>query len=133
MKGGKILKNIKGYVNIKTELDLVKLNINALDMKEKDLKKYKESLFNLEKDLSDILNKMEEKLKELKGIEKELLYEIIVKGTNVTRAVDKIAFTYDMDSSSIWKNYYPNVKKSLENIFFINITIIFIYKIIINW
>ena len=116
MKGGKILKNIKGYVNIKTELDLVKLNINALDMKEKDLKKYKESLFNLEKDLSDILNKMEEKLKELKGIEKELLYEIIVKGTNVTRAVDKIAFTYDMDSSSIWKNYYPNVKKSLEEL-----------------
>lgn len=116
MKGGKILKNIKGYVNIKTELDLVKLNIDALDKKENDLKKYKESLFILEKDLTDILNKMEEKLKELKGIEKELLYEIIVKGTNVTRAVDKIAFTYDMDSSSIWKNYYPNVKKSLEEL-----------------
>ena len=110
------MKNIKGYVNIKTELDLVKLNIDALDKKENDLKKYKESLFILEKDLTDILNKMEEKLKELKGIEKELLYEIIVKGTNVTRAVDKIAFTYDMDSSSIWKNYYPNVKKSLEEL-----------------
>lgn len=110
------MKNISGYVNVKTELDLVRLNIEALNDEEKSVFARKEILLSYEKELEQLLNKMEEKLKELKGIEKELLYAILVKGMNVTKAVDKVDFTYDMDSSTIWKNYYPKVKQSIKEI-----------------
>ena len=56
------------------------------------------------------------KLKELKGIEKELFNEVIVKGTNITRAVDKVAITYDVDVSTIWKNYYSKIKEDIKNL-----------------
>lgn len=107
------MKNLKGYVNTKTELELIKLNLESIVKREAKLKKEKEELLKLQKEVEELLEQMEEKLKNLKGIEKELFYEIIVKGTNVTRAVDKVAFAYDMDVSTIWKNYYPIVKQKL--------------------
>ena len=51
-----------------------------------------------------------------KGIEKELFYEVIVKGTNITRAIDKVSITYDVDVSTIWKNYYPKIKEDIKNL-----------------
>lgn len=110
------MKNIKAYVNIKTEYDLINLRIKVLEEKEKQLLKEKISLEELKVKLYDILNQIEEKLKELQGIERELFYEIIVKGTNVTRAVDKVSITYDVDPSTIWKYYYPKIKDVIKRI-----------------
>ena len=81
------MKNFKAYVNIKTELDLVTLKIQSLEVKEVQLNK-----------------------------EKELFYEVIVKGTNITRAIDKVSITYDVDVSTIWKNYYPKIKEDIKNL-----------------
>lgn len=107
------MKNIKGYVNLKSELNLINLNIEAITKKEEYLKTTKMELKKLATNLEIMVNKIENELKKLKGVEKELLTEIVVKGKNVTRAVDVVSFTYDMDPSTIWKNYYPKVKKIL--------------------
>ena len=55
-------------------------------------------------------------LKELNGIENKLYYQIVVLGKNVTQAVDKVAFDCDKDVSTIWKNYYPNVKNKIKEL-----------------
>lgn len=110
------MKNLKGYVNIKTDLDLIKLNLKRIDEKEKTLKLEKDIFLDLENKYNNLLENMEEKLKACVGIDRELLYEIMIKGINVTRAVDNVAFNYDMDSSTIWKNYYPKVKETLKEL-----------------
>ena len=110
------MKNIKAYVNIKTEYDLINLRIKSLDEKELQVMKEKKSLEELKEQLYDILSQIEEKLKDLKGIERELFYEVIVRGTNITRAVDKVSITYDVDPSTIWKNYYPKIKDDIKKI-----------------
>lgn len=110
------MKNFKAYVNAKTELDLISLRIQSLEEKEVQINKEKESLKELKDKLNNILNLIEIKLKELKGIERELFYEVIVKGTNITRAVDKVSITYDVDPSTIWKYYYPKIKDDIKMI-----------------
>lgn len=59
---------------------------------------------------------MDNDLRELIGIENMLYYEIMVKGLNVTKAVDKVSFKYNKDVSTIWKNYYPKVKDKIEKL-----------------
>ena len=110
------MKNIKAYVNIKTDYDLINLRIKALKQKESQIIKEKTSLEELKEKLYIILVQIEEKLKDLKGIERELFYEVIVKGTNITRAVDKVSITYDVDPSTIWKYYYPRIKEDIKKI-----------------
>lgn len=110
------MKNIKGYINVKTDIDLINLRLETLKEKEKQIMKEKESLIELKNKLDNFLLKIEDKLKEVKGIERELFYEIIVKGTNVTKAVDKVSFAYDLDTSTIWKNYYPKIKEDIKRI-----------------
>ncbi len=110
------MKNIKAYVNIKTDYDLINLRIKLLEEKELQIIKEKSSLEEFKTKLYDILNQIEEKLKDLKGIERELFYEVIVKGTNITRAVDKVSITYDVDPSTIWKYYYPKIKDDIKMI-----------------
>ncbi|MCM1053525.1 MAG: hypothetical protein NC483_06095 [Ruminococcus sp.] len=104
------------YNNTKTELELVNINIEAINEKEELLKSLKKDFLKSKEGLQEQLLKMESKLKELKGIEESLMYEILVKGVNVTKAVDTVAFKYDMDPSNIWKNYYPKVKEKLKEI-----------------
>ncbi len=110
------MKNLKGYINIKTDLDLIKININRIEEREKTLKLEKDIYLDLEDKYSKLLLQMEEKLKDCRGIDRELLYEIMIRGTNVTRAIDKVAIHYDMDSSTIWKNYYPKIKLKLKEL-----------------
>ena len=76
----------------------------------------KKDISFLEDQLEIYLNKMDASLKELNGIENKLYYEIIVKGINVTKAVDKVAFAHDKEISTVWKNYYPKVKKTIEKL-----------------
>ena len=110
------MKNLKGYVNVKTDLDLIKLNINRIEEKEKTLKLEKKIYLDLENKYNYLLESMEERLKACVGIDRELLYEIMVKGFNATIEVDKVAINYDMDSSTIWKNYYPKVKEKIKEL-----------------
>lgn len=66
--------------------------------------------------LQDYLNNMNESLSKMTGIEYQLYYEIVVKGVNVTKAVENIADKNDKDTGTIWKNYYNKIKKDVKKI-----------------
>lgn len=110
------MKIYQNYVNNKTELELIKLNIENINKKEEYLKNLKREYLQMENELQLMNEQVENVMHELEGIEQELIYEILVKGKNVTRAVDVIAFKYDLDTSTIWKNYYPKVKEKLKSL-----------------
>ena len=67
-----------------------------------------------------ILNKtrkrMEEDIKELKGVEYKLYNEIVFNGINVTKAIEKVSFDEYLDISTLWKNYYPSVKEKINEL-----------------
>ncbi len=110
------MQYIKNYRDLKTELELIQLQQEKLREQEKWIQKEYQSLNVFAQSLKNILHNMDKKLKELHGIKNSLLYEILVEGTSITQAVDKIAFRYDKDVSTIWKNYYPEVKKKIQEI-----------------
>ena len=60
---------------------------------------------------------MENDLQNLSGIENKLYYEIVINGTNVTKAIDKVATNEFIDTSTLWKNYYPKVKKEIDKLY----------------
>ena len=70
---------------------------------------------NLDK-LQGYINDMNESLSKMSGLEYRLYYEIVVKGVNVTRAVENIAEFSDKDTRTIWKNYYNKIKKDVKKV-----------------
>ncbi|MBS7021078.1 MAG: hypothetical protein KH135_04315 [Firmicutes bacterium] len=104
---------IENYINTKKTLELIHLRINAIEISETSLMKEKEELYSIEEKLKQVLNKMEKHLKELSGIEHKLYYEIVVQGKNINQSVEKVSLYQDVSVSTIWKKYYPNVKKKL--------------------
>ena len=95
---------------------MINLRLKIIDENESLLKKEKEDLTNFSLYLSCALSDMQNVYKNFEGIENSLFYEIIFKGLNVTKAVDKVSFKYDKDPSTLWKNYYPKVKQSIEEL-----------------
>ncbi len=90
--------------------------MDTIEKTELFLKDEKDNLTKLVSAIEDDIKKMDNHLKELSGIENRLYYQIIVKGLNITKAVDKVSFEYDKDVSTIWKNYYPKVKSKIEEL-----------------
>lgn len=105
---------INSYANTKNILEVISLRLKVIDKSELILNKEKKELQNYQNELKEYIDIIEKNLKTLKGIEYELFYEIVVNGLNATKAVDKVAYYNDKDASTIWKNYYPNIKKELE-------------------
>lgn len=62
------------------------------------------------------LNKMTKNLIEMHGIEYELYSQIVVKGDNVTKAVEKVAEIYQDKVSirTVWNIYNKKIKKFLK-------------------
>jgi len=79
------MKNIKNYVNAKKDLELVKLNIETLNSKEKYINEIRNDFNKLEFELENNIKAIEETLKDLQGIEYELFYNI-----NYTSIKDKV-------------------------------------------
>lgn len=94
----------------------LKLEKKILNSRLENIKKEEVALTKIIKDKEVNIKLIANHLKELKGIENELYYQIVVLGKNVTKAVDKVAFSVDKDVSTIWKNYYPKVKKKLKEL-----------------
>lgn len=105
---------IQNYENTKKELDIFKSRLEAIQMQASFQEQEKENLIALENSLQNTLEEMEHYLKSLQGISYALYYEMTVNGLNPNKAVDKVAFTYDVSPSTIWKRYYPEVKKLKE-------------------
>lgn len=68
------------------------------------------------KKIEDHIKDMDTTLSKLSGIEHALYYEIIVKGINITKAVDNAAKEYDKDTQTIWKNHYKKIKKDVKKV-----------------
>ena len=105
--GDKIMFN--NYVNIDNEILI--LNERKKDINEEI--RHIDKILEIKENTKKIIASH---LKELDGIENKLYYQIVVLGKNVTQAVDKVAFDCDKDVSTIWKNYYPNVKNKIKEL-----------------
>lgn len=68
------------------------------------------------KNTKEVIDNMNLKLKELKGIEYELYYKIVVEGLSISKAVSKVAEKFDKDEQTIWKNYYRNIKNDIKRL-----------------
>lgn len=66
--------------------------------------------------LQGYLNDMSDSLSKMTGIEYQLFYEIVFKGVNITKAVDNIASSNDIEPRTIWRNHYRNIKKDIKKI-----------------
>lgn len=66
--------------------------------------------------LQGYLNDMSDSLSKMTGIEYQLFYEIVFKGVNITKAVDNIASSNNIEPVTIWKNYYKKIKKYVNKI-----------------
>lgn len=66
--------------------------------------------------LQGYLNDMDNILSKMSGIEYQLFYEIVYKGTNITKAVETLAEETGKDTSTIWKNHYKKIKKDVKKI-----------------
>lgn len=102
------------YKNTEIELNLVLLRLKTIEEAEIKINNEKELLNDYVDKLKNNLNLMKENLKKLDGIENKLYYQIVVKGLNVTKAIDKVAYEEDKDISTIWKIYYPKVKDKIK-------------------
>lgn len=114
--GSDTIKILRNYSNTKNELEMVHLKIEAVKKHEDMLRQTKENLNDYASQLTEIIKTMDQKLRELNGIEYTLYYEIVVRGKNVTKAVDYVALKYDKDVSTIWKSYYPKVREIIKEI-----------------
>lgn len=74
---------------------------------------------NFIRKLNDSKRRIEYQLSQLVGIEHRLFFKVI-NGVNISRAVEEVVSENccnnikPQDERSIWKNYYPNIKKEIE-------------------
>ena len=66
--------------------------------------------------LQGYLKNMTDSLAKMTGLEYKLYYEIVVKGVNVSKAVDNIAELSGKETRTIWKNYYNKIKKDVKKV-----------------
>lgn len=66
--------------------------------------------------LEATIEEMTTTLADMEGIEYSLYYEIVVNGSNVTRAVELVAERYAKDVQTIWKYHYKKIKRDIRKI-----------------
>ena len=108
---------MRNYANTVHELNFLKKRLSLIDEYEKTLKSIKEKICHLISSNQNVVDQMEKDIKKLSVIENKLYYEIVINGTNVTKAVDKVSQDEFIDISTIWKNYYPKVKKEIDALY----------------
>lgn len=114
---GLIMQALDNYSNTVYELNVLKKRLNLLLNYETEITLEKNRLINLIDNEQKLIKQMECDLQKLKGIENKLYYEIVINGTNVTKAIDKVATSEFVDTSTLWKNYYPKVKQQIDNLY----------------
>lgn len=66
--------------------------------------------------LEGYLHDMTVAMSKMSGLEYKLYYEIVVNGTSISNAVEKIAEQAGKDTQTIWKNYYRKIKKEIKKL-----------------
>lgn len=117
--GGIIINIFDNYQNTKHELGIFEKRLNLILKYEERFKEEKIKLNEMIALQKKILFQMEKDLKELDGIENKLYSEIVINGMRVSKAIDKIAMEEEKDVSTLWKNYYPKVKRKIDNLYMV--------------
>lgn len=58
---------------------------------------------------------MNKTLSKMTGLEYKLYYDIVVNGTKISKAIDKIAETNNMDARSAWR-VYKKIKNDVKKV-----------------
>lgn len=66
--------------------------------------------------LYQTLTKMTKAITQLQDIEAQLYRAIVIDGKQVSQAVKDVAEASYVSESSIWHNYYPNIKEELRKV-----------------
>lgn len=111
------MQALNNYSNTVYELNVLKRRLNLILNYETEIALEKKRLINLIDNEQKVIKQMESDLQNLNGIENKLYYEIVINGNNVTKAIDKVASNEFIDTSTLWKNYYPKVKKQIDNLY----------------
>lgn len=104
------------YKKVKYEVNILENRLNILKQYEKNILDERskiETIVHLQKEL---LKQMDCNLETHRGIEYKLFKEIIINGLSVTRAIEKVAHEEEKDESTLWKYYYPKVKKKITEL-----------------
>lgn len=102
------------YVNTKIELNYFLERLELINQYEDKLENEKKEILSLINIYKEFIQKIEQDLQNLSGIENKLYKEIVINNLNVSKAIEKVAFEENKDVSTLWKNYYPNVKTKIE-------------------
>ena len=65
--------------------------------------------------IQSFINKMNKTLSKMTGLEYKLYYDIVVNGTKISKAIDKIAETNNMDARSAWR-VYKKIKNDVKKV-----------------
>lgn len=65
--------------------------------------------------LQTYLNNMTDTLSKMSGLEYKLYYEIVVKGVNISKAVNNVAEANNVDASTVWR-LYKQIKKDVKKV-----------------
>lgn len=104
------------YQQMKYELDILEVRLKMIKQYEKNLEAERSQIENTIYVQSKLLNKIEMSLNTPQRIEFKLLKEIVMDGSSVTKAIEKIALEESKDESTLWRYYYPKVKEKIANL-----------------
>lgn len=111
------MKSLDSYNNTKYELCIMEKRLKLISNYGKKIDIEKKILNDTIMVQKEILCQMEQVLKKLNGVENKLYNEIVINGMKVSKAIEKIALEEEKDVSTLWKNYYPNVKKKIDELY----------------
>lgn len=111
------MKHLDNYKSLVSETKILSERLNIIKEYEKTIQIEKRMIANMIKKNENTIKKIEDNLCELKDIETRIYYEIVINGMGISKAIEKIAEETDRDISTLWKNYYPNVKSKIQDIF----------------
>ncbi len=104
------------YQQMKYEVDILEVRLKMIKQYEKNLEAERSQIENTIYVQSKLLNKIEMSLNTSQRIEFKLLKEIVMDGSSVTKAIEKVAYEVDKDVSTLWKYYYPRVKSKIAEL-----------------
>ncbi|MGN1268185.1 MAG: hypothetical protein ACI4U0_01575 [Candidatus Aphodocola sp.] len=112
-----IMNALSSYSDTVYELNVLQKRLNLVLNHESEIDLEKKRLIKLIDNEKKVIKQMENDLQQLSGVENKLYYEIVIKGNNVTKAIDKVASNEFIDTSTLWKNYYPKIKTQIDNLY----------------
>lgn len=110
------MNGLNYYKDIKYEMNILENRLELILEYEKKFLDEKEKIKETLCFQREFLSQIEINLKKLSRIESKLFTEIVINGTNVTKAIEKVAVEESKDISTLWKNYYPNVKEKINEL-----------------